>query len=143
MILRILPPTWGNADEEAEDWKKIIYISVSPVTFSICVLFILFTMNEEQRARVQLRQRLLMDAIMSMDKGDSVEEEWRPDEDCVQALFMAEVERIRAERLTMNSVSRGVSIGRRLRSIMRQPMPTLSSNLLMSINIPEYEQKEE
>ena len=86
-----------------------------------------------------------MDAIMSMDKGDgdSVQGEWRPDIDCEQALFMAEVERVRAERLTMNSVSRGVSIGRRLRTIMNQPRPTLSSNLLMSINIPEYERKEE
>ena len=100
-------------------------------------------MSEEQRARIQLRQKALMDAIMSMDKGDSVEEEWRPDEDCVQALFMAEVERIRAERLTMNNVSREVSLGRRLRAIMRQPVPTLSPNLVMSITIPEYEQKEE
>ena len=55
---------------------------------------------------------------------------------------MAEVERVRAERLTMDSVSQ-VSPGRRLRAVMRQPVPTMSPNLIMSVTIPEYEKKEE
>ena len=100
-------------------------------------------MSEGQRARIQQRQKALLDAIKSMDKGDNIGEEWRPDEDCAQAMFMAEVERVRAERLTMNSVSQEVSLGRRLRAIMRQPVPTMSPNLIMSVTIPEYEKKEE
>ena len=99
-------------------------------------------MSVGQRARIQQRQKALLDAIKSMDKGDDIVEEWRPDEDCVQALFMAEVERVRAERLTMDSVSQ-VSPGRRLRAVMRQPVPTMSPNLIMSVTIPEYEKKEE
>ena len=96
----------------------------------------------DQRSRIQQRQKALLDAIGSMDTEREIGDEWCPDEDVVQALFMQEVERERAERLSMHRVSQAAP-GRRLLALLRQPMPTIPPNLLMSVNIPEYEKKEE
>ena len=99
-------------------------------------------MSVSQQSRILQRQKALLDAIASMDKGGEIVEEWQPDEEVVQALFIAEIERERAERLSIGRVSQAAP-GRRILAVSRQPVPTIPPNLLMSVNIPEYERKEE
>ena len=99
-------------------------------------------MSVSQQSRILQRQKALLDAIESMDKEREIVEEWQPDEEVVQALFMADIERERAERLSFGRASQATPV-RRIIAISLQPVPTLPPNLLMSVTIPEYERKEE
>ena len=98
-------------------------------------------MNENKQSKILQQQKALLDAIESMDKGEAIEEEWRPSLDVEQALFIEEIERERARRPII--IASQAPPGRRILAVLRQPLPIIPPSLLLSINIPEYERREE
>ena len=98
-------------------------------------------MSENKQSKILQQQKALLDAIESMDKGDAKEEEWRPSLDVVYSI-REDIERERARR-SIITVSPQVPPGRRLLAVLRQPLPIIPQSLLLSINTPEYERKEE
>ena len=99
-------------------------------------------MSVNQQSKRLQQQKALLDAIESMDIGGEIVEEWQPDEEVAQALFVAEIERERAERPQIVRVSPAPPV-RRILAFSNQPLPLIPPNLLMSLTIPEYERKEE
>ena len=97
-------------------------------------------MSENKQSKILQQQKALLDAIESMDKGEAVAEEWQPSLDVVDSI-REDIERERARRPII-TVSQA-PLGRRLLAVLRQPLPVIPPSLLLSINTPEYERKEE
>ena len=98
-------------------------------------------MNENKQSKILQQQKALLDAIESMDRGEAVVEEWQPSLDVVQALFMEEIERVRARRQIV-TVSQAPPGRKFILAVLRQSLPTVTPSLPVGLNTPEYGKEE-
>ena len=97
-------------------------------------------MSKNKQSKILQQQKALLDAIESMDRGGEIVEEWQPSLDVVDSI-REDIERERARRPVI--IASQAPPGRRILAVLRQPLPIIPPSLLLSINIPEYERREE
>ena len=99
-------------------------------------------MSVNKQSKILQQQKALLDAIVSMDKGGEIVEEWQPSEDVAQALFIEDIERERARRQIV-TVSQAPPGRKFVLAVLRQSLPIITPSLPVGLNTPECERKEE